>query len=101
MNIAWSNTARNDLKKLRAYIGQDSPFYARQFIQRILARAESLNGFPNLGRRVPETDRDDIREIAFQGYRIIYKTTPDQIVVLTVLHGSRDLSNPVNQPWES
>lgn len=36
MKLVWSNTARNDLKQLNTYIGQDSPIYARQFIQRIL-----------------------------------------------------------------
>jgi plasmid stabilization system protein ParE len=101
VNLVWSNTARNDLKQLRAYIGQDSPIYARQFVQRILARAEALHGFPNLGRRVPETDRDDIREIVFQGYRIIYQIASDRTLVLTVLHSSRDLSNPGNRPWEA
>jgi len=53
---------------------------------------EGLRGFPNLGRSVPEADREDIREIIFQGYRIIYQTTADHLLVLTVLHGSRDLS---------
>ena len=75
--------------------------YARKFIQRILARAEALRSFPNLGRRVPEMDRDDIREIVFQGYRIIYQIASDRSLVLTVLHGSRDLNNPNNQPWEA
>ncbi|MFZ3041400.1 MAG: type II toxin-antitoxin system RelE/ParE family toxin [Thiobacillus sp.] len=101
MNLVWSHTAREDLKHLRTYIGQDSPIYARQFIQRIIARAEAIRGFPNLGRRVPETDRDDIREIVFQGYRIIYQIASNHALVLTVLHGSRDLSNPDNQPWEA
>ena len=101
MNLVWSNTAREDLKHLRTYIGQDSPIYARQFIQRILARAEALRGFPNLGRRVPEMGRDDIREIVLQGYRIIYQIASDHALVLTVLHGSRDLSNPDNRPWEA
>lgn len=72
MRLVWSNTARNDLKHLNTYIGQDSPIYARQFIQRILMRVETLPDFPNLGRHVPEVNRDDIREIVFQGYRLIY-----------------------------
>jgi toxin ParE1/3/4 len=101
LKLVWSNTARDDLRQLRAYIGQDSPVYARQFIQRVLGRAAALRGFPNLGRRVPEADRDDIREIVFQGYRIIYQTAADHALVLTVLHGSRDLSNPGNRPWET
>jgi len=100
VNIVWSGNARNDIKLLNAYISQDSPFYARQFIQRLLARVEGLQSFPSLGRRVPEVDREDIREIVFQGYRIIYQTTADHLLVITVLHGSRDLNNPSNRPWE-
>lgn len=101
MKLFWSNTARNDLKQLRTYIGQDSPIYARQFIQRLTSRAATLHEFPNLGRRVPETNRDDIREIVFQGYRIIYQTTHGSMLVLTVVHGSRDLSHPDNRRWEA
>ena len=71
MNLVWSGNARNDIKQLNAYISQDSPFYARQFIQRLLARVEGLRNFPSLGQCVPEVDREDIREIVFQGYRII------------------------------
>jgi plasmid stabilization system protein ParE len=50
---------------------------------------------------VPEIGRDDIREIVFQGYRIIYQIASDHALVLTVPHGSRDLNNPDNQPWEA
>jgi toxin ParE1/3/4 len=101
VKLVWSNTARNDLNQLNAYISQDSPVYARQFIQRMLTRVEGLQGFPNLGRHVPEANREDIREIVFQGYRIIYQTAAEHMLVLTVLHGSRDLSNPGNRPWEA
>jgi toxin ParE1/3/4 len=100
MRLVWSNTARNDLKQLNAYIGQDSPIYARQFIQRILTRVETLPDFPNLGRHVPEANRDDLREIVFQGYRVIYQAADDHILILTVVHGSRDLNDPGNRPWE-
>ncbi|MBU1224129.1 MAG: type II toxin-antitoxin system RelE/ParE family toxin [Gammaproteobacteria bacterium] len=37
----------------------------------------------------------------FQGYRIIYQIASGHTLVLTVLHGSRDLSNPGNRPWEA
>lgn len=81
MKLVWSNTARNDLKQLNTYIGQNSPIYARQFIQRILAHAETLPSFPNLGRYVTEANRDDIREIVFQGYRIIYQTAANHVLI--------------------
>lgn len=43
----------------------------------------------------------NIHELMFQGYRIIYRIAPQQIDILTVLHGSRDLSNPDKRPWEA
>jgi plasmid stabilization system protein ParE len=54
-----------------------------------------------MGRPVPEANRDDIRELIHQGYRIIYKLDDAlQIAaVVTVIHGSRDLSDPDKQPW--
>ena len=50
---------------------------------------------------MPEADREDIRELIFQEYRIIYQTSADHLLVVTVLHGSRDLSATGNRPWEA
>ena len=92
MKLVWSRRAHTDVLQLRTYISQDSPFYARQFIERLIRRIDSLPDFPQMGRLVPEAERDDIREIIYQGYRIIYRTTPDHLLIVTVLHGSRDLA---------
>ena len=39
----------------------------------------------------PEADRDDIRKIIYQGYRIIYRRAHDYLLIVTVLQGCRDL----------
>lgn len=39
-------------------------------------------------------DVEHIREVIYQGYRIVYRLRPDTIEIVTVVHGSRDLSNP-------
>lgn len=90
-----------DMAALRDYIASDSSFHAKRFIQRIFDHVEKLATYPELGRRVPEVDRNDIRELVYQGYRIIYRVSQAEVVILTVLHGSRDLSNPANRPWEA
>ena len=92
MRLVWSRRAKTDIESLRDYIARDSPFYARQFIERLLNRIDKLNDFPKQGRVVPEAGRVDIREIIFRGYRIIYRTAPDHLLVITVVHGSRDLA---------
>jgi toxin ParE1/3/4 len=40
---------------------------------------------------VQEYERDDVREVLEYPYRIIYRIKPDQIDVLAVVHGAREL----------
>lgn len=97
--VRWSDPALEDMEGIRDYIAKDSPLYARRFIEQIFDHAEKLNNFPKMGRLVPEADRDDIRELIYQGYRIIYLLTSELAEIITVVHGSRDLSQTEQQPW--
>jgi addiction module RelE/StbE family toxin len=91
--IEWSRRARTDLRELKAYIAKDSPYYGRRFTERIIASVEKLADFPKIGRRVPEAEgREDVRELIYQGYRIIYLTHPERVFIVTIVHGSRDLA---------
>ena len=46
-----------------------------------------------MGRMVPEAGyRDDVRELIVQGYRIVYWIQTEDLIILTVVHGSRHLS---------
>lgn len=101
MILRWSKRALKDLIQLRDYIALDSPFYAQQFIGRMSSSIEGLIDFPQSGRLVPEAERNDIREIIFQGYRAIYmlRESQQEVVMVTVVHGSRDLSHAKNQAW--
>ncbi len=57
MKVVWSSTAIEDLKDLRAFIGQDDPAAAAATARKILASVEQLLAFPGSGRpgRVPGT----------------------------------------------
>ena len=100
MKIEWSARSRTDLKELKNYISQDSPHYARRFITRIIASVEKLTDFPDIGREVPEAqDREDVRELIFQGYRIIYLHQADYVYIVNVIHGGRDLAGIDDKPW--
>lgn len=101
MRLRWSTRALKDMAQLRDYIALDSPLYAQQFISRLAARIEALPDFPQSGCLVPEAERDDIREVIYQGYRAIYllREIQQEIVLITVVHSSRDLNNAKNQAW--
>lgn len=103
MKLEWSERALSDVAHLRDYIAQDSPLYANLFVERLVKRTENLVDFPRMGRPVPEAERDDIRELIYQGYRLIYRLeeAQDRIRLVTVIHGSRDIGRLDSQPWEA
>lgn len=50
---------------------------------------------------IPEADDKTLREIIVRGYRVMYRLEDERVLILAVMHGSRDLSRPDNQPWEA
>ncbi len=100
MRVEWTDPALDALEGIRDYIAKGSPYYARGFIERIFDAAGKLKDHPRMGRPVPEADRDDVRELIYQGYRIIYRTKPDRVQVVTVIHGSRNLAAEEIKPWD-
>jgi plasmid stabilization system protein ParE len=99
MRVDWSDLALDDLDDIVRYIAKDSLHYAREFAERIFATSDRLNNFPYSGRYVPEAANEKIREVIVQSYRVIYRTETDRLLVLAVIHGSRDLGSAKNAPW--
>lgn len=101
MRVDWSDPALDDLDDVTRYIAKDSPYYATEFAERIFNTVDRLIDFPLSGRSVPEAKDSSIREVIVQGYRIMYRVEPARVLILTVMHGSRDMSNLSNAPWET
>lgn len=91
MKVHWTNTAEGHLDAIYAYIALDSPEYAKRMIDRLTRRSQQIGDFPLSGRRVPEYDADQIREVIEGPYRIIYHIKPDQVDVVAVIHGALDV----------
>jgi plasmid stabilization system protein ParE len=100
MNIEWTEPAELDLGDIYVYIARDVPVYAEQFVDRIVETVDLLRAQPFMGREVPEAERDDVRELIFQNYRIMYLAKADHLYILAVIHGSRDLTRMDHKPWE-
>ena len=100
MKIVWTEPAVEDLRELHAYIARDSEMYAIGFVERIILAVEQVADHPRVGRVVPEKNDENVRELLYQNYRIIYRVKSDQMEVLTVIHGARDLAALKPAPWE-
>jgi len=91
MRVHWTGAAQRHLDAIYAYIAQDSAEYALRMVDRLTRRSQQIAEAPLSGRRVPEYDVDQIREVIERPYRIIYHIKRDQIDVIAVLHGARNV----------
>jgi len=99
--IIWTEPAVHDLSEIAEYIGRDSQHYAARIVQAVYGLAENLSMFPLKGRIVPEFGQENLREIIYQSYRIIYKIEPERLAILSIVHTSRDLIElPQKEPWD-
>ncbi|MFW6387963.1 MAG: type II toxin-antitoxin system RelE/ParE family toxin [bacterium] len=91
MKVYWTETAEAHLDAIYAYIAQDSETYALRTVDQITRKSQQISESPLSGRRVPEYDMDQIREVFSGPYRIIYHLKSDQIDVLAVIHGAMNI----------
>jgi len=91
MTAHWTDTAQDHLEAIYAYIAHDSPVYAKRMVDRLTRRSQQISAFPLSGRRVPEYDMDQIREVIEGMYRIIYHVKSDRIDVIAVVHSARNV----------
>jgi toxin ParE1/3/4 len=91
MKLVWTEKASRDALSIHAYISEHSETYADSVYERMLARPNQLIAHPESGSVVPECGRQDLRELFLHSFRIIYLLLPDEIHILTIVHGARIL----------
>jgi toxin ParE1/3/4 len=84
-------SAQMDLADIVRYIAQHNSDAAARLGFELITRAESLANFPEIGRRVPEFNSQDLREIICRSYRIIYRLQhrDQRIEIVRFWHGAR------------
>jgi plasmid stabilization system protein ParE len=85
--VRWTDRAQGDLVQIGDYIAGDDPVAAERWVTAILRLADRAASLPLAARRVPEIGRDDVREVFFRTYRLVYRVSDKAIDVLTVFEG--------------
>ena len=100
--IRWSLAAERDLREIEDFIARDAPLRAVAFINRLVEAVDNLDTAPLLGRIVPEFQREDLRELIFRAYRVVYRLEGSgQVTILRVVHGARELRVlATREPWD-
>jgi toxin ParE1/3/4 len=87
--VVWSQRALKDLEAIAEYIAQDSPTYAAGVVRTIVNQTKRLSRFPHSGRKVPEFDDENMRELLAYSYRVIYRIQEEEVLIAAVIHGKR------------
>lgn len=95
VNIKIEQDAKEDLKQIREYISRDSIYYADKTVNEIINKTEYLLMFPYIGRKIPEYNNENFRELIYKSYRILYRVNSN-IYILKIFHHSRDFFNSIN-----
>ncbi len=89
--LLWTDSSLIDLQLIYDYISNDAETYAPVFISELMEKVDAIPEFPEIGRKVPEKDDKNIREILFNSYRLIYKISSDRIEIVSVVHQRKQL----------
>lgn len=70
--VIWTESALTDLEDTSEFIAKDSPRYAASFVQEVIEKSFTLKELFDHGRKVPDFDHANVREIFIKAYRLIY-----------------------------
>jgi toxin ParE1/3/4 len=97
--------AKSDLVEHYSYIARDKVAPAERFLRVAEAAFELLARMPTIGTawESPDPRLAGMRVYplprGFRNYLVFYRSIPDGVEILTVLHGARDLGAALDQ-WE-
>lgn len=92
MRLVWTSTAIAHLHEIQSYVGQDKPEAAARLADKLVAQAERLVDFPQLGRAGRKPDTREL-VVACTPYIICYQVWRNRLFVLSVLHGDCEVED--------
>ena len=101
--LFWTRHPQSDVDARFNYIANESHIYALRTIESIESAASAATRMPESGGIVSEFYDSSIHEVLAERYRIIYRVRNNyrvrssNILVLTVLHGARNLTALLDQ----
>jgi plasmid stabilization system protein ParE len=84
VQVRFSQTARDQLLEVKAFIARDNPEIASKHIKKVIDRTKKILEYPFIGKVNAVYNQEDIREIAVEGYKVIYQIALKCINVLVV-----------------
>ena len=98
MKLIIARSALNDLEAIKAYyLERAVPEIGQKFVSTILEKAQRLIEYPDSGRKVPEFDQEQIREIIHPPFRVVYMRHTSAVNLVRVWRSERLLLLPEDE----
>jgi toxin ParE1/3/4 len=95
MQLLITPLAARDLEEIADYIALDNPNRAGSFVAELPAHCQKICLNPLGYRRRPELS-DNLRSCAHGKYVIFFESTTQQVTIIRILHGARDIPDIFN-----
>ncbi|HHJ40139.1 MAG: plasmid stabilization protein [Methylothermaceae bacteria B42] len=89
--VIWTAPALSDLEEIARYIAMDKPNAARRLVHKIFDGVGCLESFPESGRHPPELESSRYRELIIGPCRVFYRLDGEQVYILHIMRGERQL----------
>ena len=89
--LTWTEPAILDLEEIAEYIALDNPSAAKKLVRTVFQKLERLEQHPRSGRKPPEIKKTFYREVIVGPCRIFYRIDKENIYILYVMRGERQL----------
>jgi plasmid stabilization system protein ParE len=87
MKLQWTTSANQDLVRLHAFLHQVNSRAAIQIVKQLVAAAEQLLTYPQLGEPLIEFSPRNVRRLIVGDYEMRYELTDTAIFILRLWHG--------------
>jgi toxin ParE1/3/4 len=93
MNVSYAIEALNDLQRINDWIADENLDRAESFVADLIEACERISHFPEANVVMGTYDGDIVRRKVFGNYLVFYRSLPDTVEILRVLHGAQDYSD--------
>lgn len=87
LEVVWSPRALRNAGSIYEFIARDSEVHAAQTLEKFFAATDRLASFPRSGRLVPEYQDRSFRELIEGNYRILFRVSKAEVLIVSVVHG--------------
>jgi len=100
LKVLISDSALNDLEAIKKYYADEGvPQIGDEFVVNIIKHIETIIDNPDIGRKVPEFNEKNIRELIHAPFRIVY-LREEKIVHVVRIWRSERLLNLIDTPTD-